>query len=215
LTLVLVRHGITAWNAEGRLQGQTDIPLAPKGREQALALGRRLADAWTRPPGNLPGPPTAVYTSDLSRACETTDLVLAPVRERLSCFAPAIHVTPLLRERHFGAWEGLTAEEARVRFGASRSHRDEGEPHLVVRERMQTILEQIKSDTQEAKRNRVVLVVGHGGSLRHLVCVATGLPVESARCFHLDNTGLSIIELTAQNTAIQLWNDTAHLFYDP
>src|ERR1041384_7698678 len=84
--LFLVRHGETEWNAIGRLQGHTDIPLNARGREQAIAIARDLANEGIG----------AVITSDLARARETGAIVC----EQLGLAPP--RVLPLLRERAFG-----------------------------------------------------------------------------------------------------------------
>ena len=93
-TLLLVRHGETDWNAEGRLQGHTDRPLNDFGRRQARALADRLAGDDI----------TAVYTSDLSRAKETAEILA----ERLGL--PVV-VDPDLRERK--AWEKIHGKRQR------------------------------------------------------------------------------------------------------
>ena len=87
----LVRHGETAWNAEGRLQGQIDIPLNAAGRAQAEATAARLAAHRF----------DALYSSDLSRALETA----APAATLLGL---QTRPTPSLRERQFGGFQGLT-----------------------------------------------------------------------------------------------------------
>ena len=216
LTLLLVRHGLTSWNAEGRLQGHSDIPLSREGREQACRLGRRLSNTWqnTAHHSRL-ALPVAVYVSDLSRAHETALLIRA---ENPALSEVPLITTPLLRERGFGVWEGLTAAEAAERFGPHRSHGNEGEPHAAVRERLRLALEQVWDDAfaDAERREAAVLFVGHGGSLRHLVGVATNLGPDAFRHFRLSNTGLSIVELQGAelNTAdgsIHLWNDTSHL----
>jgi len=91
----LARHGETAWNAMGKLQGHTDVPLHDAGRAQARALAEAIAGE-----GIL-----SIVTSDLSRARETGALIAA----RLGVPAPA--VDPDLRERRFGVFEGLTRDE--------------------------------------------------------------------------------------------------------
>ena len=64
--IYMTRHGETVWNAEGRIQGHTDIDLSPRGRTQAQALGQRLEDVDF----------DAVYSSDLIRARETADIIV-------------------------------------------------------------------------------------------------------------------------------------------
>src|SRR3954452_24611267 len=93
-TLLLVRHGETDWNAEGRLQGHTDRPLNEYGRRQAKELAARLAG----------GHVDAIYASDLSRARETAEIV----GERLGL---TVVIDPDLRETNWGTWEGLTGDE--------------------------------------------------------------------------------------------------------
>ena len=93
-TLLLVRHGETDWNAEGKLQGHTDRPLNDYGRRQAQILADRLAKEKI----------DAVYASDLCRARETAEIL----GERLGL---AVGVDPDLREKNWGSWEGLTSDE--------------------------------------------------------------------------------------------------------
>src|SRR5215467_14607337 len=99
-TLLLVRHGETDWNADGRLQGQTDRPLSDFGRRQARQLAEELDGEQFE----------AIYSSDLARARETAEIV----SERRGL---AVRLDPDLREKDWGNWEGLTAvERDRVEF---------------------------------------------------------------------------------------------------
>ncbi len=90
--LMLVRHGQTDWNLEGRYQGGTDVPLNATGRDQAERLADELATRRI----------DAIYSSPLRRAWETA-LLLAR-RHGLE-----VHPEPLLREIDLGAWEGMLA----------------------------------------------------------------------------------------------------------
>lgn len=94
----LVRHGETAWNAVGRIQGQTDIALNRIGREQAAELARQLAHESF----------AAIYASDLSRAMETA----TPIALQKDL---PIQKEPRLRELDFGDFEGRSAVELRQR----------------------------------------------------------------------------------------------------
>jgi len=217
LTLILVRHGETAFNAEGRIQGHHDVPLSDTGRAQAARLGRRLAASWARTSPALPGPPVAAYSSDLSRAAETASLALAPLAD---AHRPPLHTTPLLRERSFGAWQGLTTAEIRVRRGAGETEPPHGETERQVWDRMLNALRRIAAAHADAPEGSaaVVLVFGHGGSLRSLLAHAVGAGSETMRAFRLDNTSLSVIELAPDTHSpvnitgrIVLLNDTAHL----
>ena len=88
-TLLLVRHGETDWNADGRLQGHTDRPLSDFGRRQARQLADELAGEDLE----------AIYASDLARARETAEIV----GEQLGL--PVV-LEPDLREKDWGTWEG-------------------------------------------------------------------------------------------------------------
>ncbi|MCB1958374.1 MAG: histidine phosphatase family protein, partial [Rhodocyclaceae bacterium] len=96
--ICLVRHGETAWNAERRLQGHSDIPLNAVGEDQARATARQLTEQRF----------DAIYTSDLRRARQTAQACAAALGLREIA-------EPALRERHFGFFQGLTYDEARLR----------------------------------------------------------------------------------------------------
>jgi broad specificity phosphatase PhoE len=154
-TLLLARHGETSWNSESRWQGHTDIALNERGRAQAAALADRL-----RPFGV-----GHVFTSDLERARETAAIVarLLPV--------PNLVVDPRLRERGFGAFEGLTRDECAARFPLEwAAYQDDrrvmppgSEPHEAV---IQRLAEGVKTAVGAARNGEPVLIVGHGGALR-------------------------------------------------
>jgi broad specificity phosphatase PhoE len=146
-TLLLVRHGETDWNAEGRLQGQTDRPLNEFGRSQARALAEELDGERY----------DAIYSSDLARARETAEIV----GERLD--VPVV-LDPELREKDWGTWEGLTAvERDRVEFV--------GESTEEHRQRILHALERIAERHPDGR----VLVVTHGGSMRRVQTAALGV----------------------------------------
>jgi probable phosphoglycerate mutase len=145
--LLLVRHGETDWNAEGKLQGHTDRPLNDYGRRQARALADRLAGE------NV----DAVYASDLSRARETAEIL----GEK---FGLAVVVDPDLREKNWGSWEGLTPDERlHIEF--------EGETSEEHRERTLRAVQRI---VERHPGGRIV-VVTHGGSLRRLQAAVSGV----------------------------------------
>src|SRR4029450_12657247 len=97
--LIVVRHGVTQWNEDGRYQGHQDVPLGDRGREQARRLAVRLQHERI----------SAAYCSDLQRASETAELALG---EREAPLIP----TQALREMSFGQWEGLRATEIATQF---------------------------------------------------------------------------------------------------
>ena len=144
-TLLLVRHGETDWNRELRIQGSSDTALNATGRAQALELARDLADV----------PFDAVYSSDLGRARETAEIVVA---DR----GLDVRLDAALRERNFGSWEGLTRAEIADRFPDLEQH--DGETDDDVRERVLAAVDRIVA----AHPGKEVLVVSHGGALNAL-----------------------------------------------
>jgi broad specificity phosphatase PhoE len=146
--LLLVRHGETDWNADGRLQGQTDRPLSDYGRRQALQLADELESEEFE----------AIYSSDLARARETAQIV----GDRLEI---PVELDPYLREKDWGTWEGLTSvERDRVEFV--------GESTEAHQERT---LQALRRIAERHPRDGVVLVVTHGGSMRRVQTAAMGM----------------------------------------
>ena len=158
--LLLVRHGETDWNRDGRWQGHSDTHLNDAGLDQA----RRVAAELDRV--------DVVYASDLARARETAEIVADEL-------GLDVHVDPRLRERSFGAWEGLTAPEiedqfaeelARWRIGDGAGAAD-AEPFDAFAERVRSFLD----DVLERHPEETVLVIAHGGSIRVIHALASGL----------------------------------------
>jgi broad specificity phosphatase PhoE len=147
-TLLLVRHGETDWNAEGRLQGHTDRPLSDCGRGQARRLAEELESEALE----------AIYSSDLARARETAEIVGVRLGLRVA-------LEPDLREKDWGTWEGLSAvERDRVEFV--------GESTEAHQERM---LRALRTIAERHPGNARILVVTHGGSMRRVQTAAMGM----------------------------------------
>lgn len=201
----LVRHGQTAWNASGRAQGHTEIPLDEIGRTQAERVGERLA----RAAATLPG--AEVWSSDLGRCRETA----APLLSRVSL---PVTYHPELRERTFGAWEGEPLADIRLRLddlareaglASTTSIRPPGgESFEDVWNRVSPIAERLA----ETLKLRSVIVVSHGGLSSLLLARLISASPETARSFRLRNTSVTELELRPDG-AFQLlrFDDTTHL----
>ena len=206
--LFLVRHGETAWNAEGRIQGHADEPLNEMGRYQAQRLAARLSVVAF----------VAAYTSDLSRARETMESILAGhkhVRQE------AIHD---LREISHGAWEGLTYQEVLERFPDVYRRRfavDDsmfappgGESMADLLQRVSVFINRLRTETEYAAGEDNILIVSHGGPLRALLLHLLDL---SVACFWHYSPALGSVSIVALPTGspsdatLELWNDTSHL----
>jgi len=231
-TLILIRHGETEWNADGRIQGHLDVPLSDVGRSQAALLGHRLAAACREvaPRPLLPflgkGPLSiaAQYASDLSRATETAHIVQSFVPH----LAPLpLQEKPLLRERCFGKWEGLSAEDLRIERSRPQAFPEGGETEQEVYDRMQKALDRIVTATTipghlptPTPTSNTLLIFGHGGSLRALICRTLGMAAEEMRHFRLENTSINVLHITGtvkderlqmETGRVVCLNDTAHL----
>jgi 2,3-bisphosphoglycerate-dependent phosphoglycerate mutase len=162
-TIYLARHGETDWNAQERWQGQADTSLNERGRAQARELAARLADI----------PFAAVYSSDLSRARETAEIVVDG-REL------SVRTDPRLREIDVGSWQGLTNAEVDGR------ERTGGETLEAFRERVLAALATIAAAHGAAD----VLVVAHGGCVRTVQRHLLGEPLPT-----LDNCAVYLVSL--------------------
>ncbi len=111
-TLVLVRHGRTAWVEEGRFQGTSDVPLSAHGRTQAAAVGARLGDRSLSTRLPIPaGDPRVVRHSPLARAADTASAIA-----RARGVPEALVADEDLREVAQGAWEGLRHTDVMARW---------------------------------------------------------------------------------------------------
>ncbi len=201
IRLFLVRHGVTAWNANGVYQGRLDVPLSDEGRAQVCRLRDRLrkVDFF------------CCYTSTLARARESAAIVL----EDRVC---PVQATPDLDEMSYGSWEGLTRQEIQVRypeawraFLADRERQPPpcGESPADLDRRLRAFsgsLSRHQSDDGVS-----ILIAAHGGSLRTLIAHYLGLANRHARRIRLDNASLSIVEVYAGDAVVSLLNDTSHL----
>ncbi|MDA0263878.1 MAG: histidine phosphatase family protein [Chloroflexi bacterium] len=196
--LLIVRHGETAWNAEGRIQGHTDIGLSDRGIEQAAMLGMRLAGTQI----------DAAYSSDMMRTSETAKIALGT--RGVTAFE-----TPRLREYHKGVFEGLTLAEIQCRYPADYPRYLEkdldyapegGESVRGVTARMAEIFQEIIAKHLD----ETVLVVGHGGSLRAAMTSIMGMPLERSWSFVFGNCSLSMVDTYKDNVVLRLFNDSSH-----
>jgi 2,3-bisphosphoglycerate-dependent phosphoglycerate mutase len=204
--LLIVRHGQTDWNTDGRFQGQTDIPLNLTGIQQAQAVAGRLSTEQ----------PAAIYASDLQRAWQTGEIIQA-------AFQPARRVElisePSLREMCFGEWEGLTYSEIQARqprllerWESDLEHNTPpgGESLLDLRKRVQAVYKSILAEHP----NMTVVVVAHGGPLQTLLATALGLPAGRFWQVHLSNASLSELSIYPEGAMLNQLNCTCHLRSD-
>jgi broad specificity phosphatase PhoE len=187
LEVVLVRHGATDWNVQGRCQGATDRELTEVGVRQAEAIAEQLAGETVH----------AVYSSDLKRARRTAELISAP------------HGLPVLveediRELDHGDLEGLTFDEikriypdflARWRSEPAEVRVPGGERLADVAERAWNGLRRIVARHPAAPK---IVMVSHNFPILGIVCRITGTPLNHYRSFHLDPCGVTRLSRDAR-----------------
>ena len=200
--LLLVRHGVTDWNREGRFQGHLDPPLAEDGLAEAVLLATRLA----RDPALRPA---RVVSSTLARAIQTAEAIAT---------AAAIEVEPDVRliEIGQGEWEGRTHAELVVsdadRYRAWRTEPGirqppGGEPIQSAMSRVTAVLTELEG----ADGAWPVCLVTHGGTIRILARILLDASPSASWALDVDNASLSVCMSAGDEWGIDRWNDTLHL----
>lgn len=168
--LILIRHGETDWNREGRLQGGQDIPLNDLGRTQAAEAAQRLR---TLEPGFAA---LDFIGSPMQRARETMDIL----RAELDLAPGAYRLDDRLKELTFGSWEGFTWRDIRKaeREQAQLRERDKwsfvppgGESYGMLADRVRPVLEELQRET---------VIVSHGGVARAILALVGAVPQHKA-----------------------------------
>lgn len=203
MNILLVRHGETTWNREGRYQGRTDIPLSPDGERQVAALAERLAHI----------PITIAVSSPLARARRTAEVVLGSR-------ATTLELEPALVEISHGAWEGQlssdveTAHAAMLGTWRARPDRDVpagpgAETLGDVETRAWPVLERI---TGKLGPDDTALVAAHDAVNRVLLCRVLGLPLTRVWTFRQAPATLNVLS-GASLGELQLvrLNDSEHV----
>lgn len=201
MRILLARHGETPWNAEGRYQGQIDIPLSPIGEAQAQALGARLASVDI----------TRAVASPLSRAQRTAQLALGASR------ADMLLTEPELQEIAHGEWEGLLASEIHEK-DPSRLQAWREEPDTVLMpggESLRLVLERswrgLARATEGLGEHDTLLVVAHDAVNRVILCKVLGLPISRLWTFRQAPTTLNLLEgADLDSLEVVRLNDCAH-----
>lgn len=204
LQVYLVRHGETVWNAERRIQGQSDSPLTEKGEQQAWQVGERVKHLGI----------THIIASDLGRTRRTAEIIA----DACGC---SVTLDPRLRELNMGVLEkrplnGLTAEEEQWRAtlvnGTEGGRIPEGESMTEMATRMHAALNACL-DLPAGSRP---LLVSHGMALGALVSTILGLPAYAERRLRLRNCSLSRVDYQqsawlAEGWIVETAGDISHL----
>ena len=201
MRILLARHGETPWNAEGRYQGQIDIPLSPIGESQATALGQRLGNVEI----------TRAVASPLSRARHTAELALGEAR------LPMLATDIELQEIAHGEWEGLLASEINDKDPERlRAWREQPETVLMPGgESLHQVLDRSWRGLARASEGLgagdTLLVVAHDAVNRVILCRVLGLSISKLWSFRQAPTTLNLLEgPDVDHLEVVRLNDCAH-----
>lgn len=197
--IILIRHGETDWNREGRSQGWADNELSELGLRQAELLGDYVRERYDV---------SKVISSDLKRCTQTADALGKRYR-----------TDPLLREIDTGKFSGLLWEDIQSRYpeeslALSESiyvSPPEGESWLQVMARAGKFID----EWQILSSDGDVVLVTHGGTIKCFIVALLGLPLDSVHKFNMGNTGITVIGHGRFNGTLSVWldfhNSTVHL----
>jgi len=197
--VLAIRHGETAWNVDGRIQGQLDVPLNDMGRWQVHRLALAVSDE------NI----SAIYSSDLLRAYETAQAVSR------GCDRP-IDTDPGLRERGFGIFEGLSYDEINLRWPELAERWRKRDPEFAP-EGGESLRQFAARGVATVSRlaalhpGETIAVVSHGGVMDCLYRAASRIALDAPRSWQLGNASINRLLYTPQGFSLIGWSDDYHL----
>lgn len=203
MNILLVRHGETAWNREGRYQGRTDIPLSPDGERQVQALGERLREL----------PIAVAIASPLSRARTTAEAILA------GRTSPTLELDSGLLEISHGQWEGMLAGEVELAhaemFGVWRSAPGRNSPAGPGAETLGDVEARawavLEGACSRLGADDTLLITAHDAVNRVILCRVLGLPLERVWRFRQAPAALNVLSgPTLGDLQIVRLNDSEH-----
>ena len=199
MRLILVRHGQTDWNRDGRFQGQSPVGLSEKGVRQARETAKALVAMK----------PTALYSSPLTRAMMTAEEIGNEV---------SLDVVPLegIKEVHLGEMEGITGREMRDRYGEFYAtwRRDPSQAAFPAGESMQQLQERAWSaivDLEKAHPHGAVIAVSHNFAIRTILCRFMGLPLSQFHKLRVDLASIGVLQANGSNRQVLAFNERCHL----
>lgn len=206
-TILLIRHGETAWNTVRRLQGHTDTPLNERGRRQADALARGLAREKL----------DAIHASDLARAMQTARAVAS----HHAGLTP--YPDPRLRERAYGVFEGMLHTEIAEKYPADFAlwQARDSDAVMPAGVRVAESLRQFHDRAIAALEalatrhpGQTVAVITHGGVLECAYREACGIHPDNPRDFQVRNASVSRFHVGAGALVLASWGEIDHLDTD-
>jgi len=184
-TLVLLRHGQSTWNLENKFTGWIDVPLTPKGEEEARSAGEKLKSTKF----------DIAYTSVLQRAQKTLDITLEVIKQENI----PVKKDKALNERHYGDLQGLNKAETAKKFGDDqvkiwrRSYDVRPPGGESLEDTAARTLPYFETNIlEDLRQGKNVLISAHGNSLRSIVMFLDKLSKKQVLELNLD-TGVPIV----------------------
>ncbi len=210
--VLLIRHGETTGIHERRYKGHIDVPLSENGIKQIRQLAEYLENNIKNTPSSsrvisdINGTLNALYTSDLSRAVDSAELIARP-------FGLKPIIMKELRERHFGHWEGMTFEEIKEQYPDEFNAwaRDPLEFSPIGGESTEDVSKRIMpvfNNILQSHLNHNLVIMSHGGVNRVILCNLLGIPLQYIFRIEQDFACINLIEFYGDNHTVKVMNYT-------
>ena len=203
--IILIRHGLTLWNVEGRIQGISNTELAPEGLRQAKLLAEKF------PCDKV----DAIYSSDLARAKITAQLTAAK-------FGLTVQPMADFREVNFGEWEGkyfadlekTDADRLKIFYTQpDKLKLDGAETFQLAQSRAMNGLKKVINAHENGGEESKIVITAHGSINRLILCAILDIPIKNIWRLNQFNTAVNIFRADDGNFTVKLINSTAHLIY--
>lgn len=204
MKLVLVRHGETEWNNQGKFQGSQDIALNARGLAQAKETAKAVVE-WQH---------SVVYSSPLKRTMQVAQEI-----SRLS--GKSVEPVPGVQELSLGDLEGVTGEEMRSgwpevyaawRDDPSTVSMPNGESLAELQERAwSALLELERTHLKDKEPDEALIVVSHNFAIRSMIGKLLGMPLSNFHSMSLSLSSICTVEIDQRGRRLSSYNSTAHL----
>lgn len=197
--IVLVRHGRTAWHAEGRYAGTADVPLDGLGLEQARRVADHLADMRI----------DCIYSSPLSRCLELATMVAAG-------HGLEVELDDRIKEIDLGRWDGETYKEIFKKDGDILK-KWTGDPTSVTIPGGESLTDvqaramEWFTETANLRPDSTILASSHGGPIRAMIAAVIGLPLGRIFRLTVDLASISVVNYKGEFSNLEVLNQTRHL----
>ena len=197
-SVIVVRHGETKWNVTRQLQGRKNSNLTENGIKQAVLTAEALKNKSF----------DFLYTSDLRRALETTEIIN-------KYHQLEIHIDESLAERNFGVIEGLKQDEMIEKYPEvfTRYMKREEEYQIPDGESLISFYNRVKKGLNAIANSHTgkrILIVTHGGVLDCMMRMVFNYPLSAPRSFSIYNASVNRFSVTDGTWFLEKWGEISH-----